>query len=313
MTRGFITIATGKKQYYKIAANLVKSYRYFSKFPLPFTIIAEEQNEYTELFDDVIITSDSQHSFMDKFLLFKLSPYDEAIFIDADSLCYGDLNVFFDLFEDATDFSAIGAMYPRDKKGGAWYDIDGVWKYSDILPYKSRVHAGVMFLRKSEATNKMYSDCLEIINNYDKFYFHSYPNSKDEATLGVAMPLNNMKTIKEPSNIFAYYPCLEYVNADILHGNLSYKPYGKTVSNNGVLFHYGTYETYRPVYKFNIKCLELLLRKNGKSLNIFEKLMYEKKIWYWFIIVLYKILRPIRFIKRVINKINKLFHQHKDI
>ena len=86
MTRGFITIATGKSHYYKIAANLLLSYRFFSKNPYPFAIIAEEHNEYTELFDDVIITTEAMRSFTDKFLLLKLCPYDETIFFDAETL-----------------------------------------------------------------------------------------------------------------------------------------------------------------------------------------------------------------------------------
>ena len=72
MTRGFITIATGKKQYYEIAVNLLRSYRYFAKEKYPFAIIAEEENECTALFDDVILTNEAMHSFMDKLLLMKL-------------------------------------------------------------------------------------------------------------------------------------------------------------------------------------------------------------------------------------------------
>ena len=151
MTRGFITIATGKKHYSEIAANLLKSYRYFSKSPFPFAVIAEEHNEYTDLFDDVIITNEATRSFMDKFLLMKLCPYDETIFIDADSFAYSDLNCFWDFFKDATDFSAIGINYDKNDPEGAWYNIEDIWKYGDLIPYKCRVHSGVMFVRKSSS------------------------------------------------------------------------------------------------------------------------------------------------------------------
>ena len=36
MTRGFITIATGRDQYYEMAKNLVLSYRLFCGNPCPF-------------------------------------------------------------------------------------------------------------------------------------------------------------------------------------------------------------------------------------------------------------------------------------
>lgn len=141
MTRGFITIATGKEQYYKIAANLILSYRLYADNPLPFAIIAEEENEYTALFDDVILTSEALHSFLDKFLLLKLCPYDENIFIDADSLVYGDLNEYWDFFRNATDFSAIGVNVPLYEK----MELGTMWR---TLGYTAqRFNISVVFIR----------------------------------------------------------------------------------------------------------------------------------------------------------------------
>lgn len=41
MFHGFLTIVAGDEKYYKMAANLLQSYRYFSKSPLPFAILAD--------------------------------------------------------------------------------------------------------------------------------------------------------------------------------------------------------------------------------------------------------------------------------
>lgn len=41
MSYGFLTIATGDEKYYKMAANLLQSYRYFSKPLFPFAILAD--------------------------------------------------------------------------------------------------------------------------------------------------------------------------------------------------------------------------------------------------------------------------------
>lgn len=54
-TKGFITVATGSDKYYKVAENLLKSYRLFSKDPLPFAILADRENEYTKAFDKVLL------------------------------------------------------------------------------------------------------------------------------------------------------------------------------------------------------------------------------------------------------------------
>ena len=48
MTRGFVTIATGSENYYRIARNLLRSYRLFTASPMPFALICDKENEYTE-------------------------------------------------------------------------------------------------------------------------------------------------------------------------------------------------------------------------------------------------------------------------
>ena len=63
MTRGFITIATGKEMYYKLALNLLKSYRLYSRNPLPFAIMCDRENDYTKQFDQVVILEQPLYSF----------------------------------------------------------------------------------------------------------------------------------------------------------------------------------------------------------------------------------------------------------
>ena len=305
--KGFITIATGKEQYYRIAANLVKSYRAFSETPLPFAVITEERNQYTELFDDVILTGESTHSFMDKFLLLKLCPYEETIFIDADSLCYGDLNIFWDLFADATDFSAFGINADRSDRTQAWYNIEDIWKYGEELPYKCRMHAGVIFLRKTERLKKMYADCVEIYSNFDKLHFHTCPSSVDECVFGVAMPMNGMKAVREDYYHFACVPFVKEIKSEMFSPMLSYRHEIAGMVENSVLLHYGTYYTYLPRYRFDVECLKLVVQGEKVRLSILETIRYKYRVRYYYLKVTWEITR---FFKRVVNK---LLRQHKDI
>ena len=48
MTRGFITIATGKELYYQLAKNLLLSYKLFTDQPYPFAIMCDRENEFTK-------------------------------------------------------------------------------------------------------------------------------------------------------------------------------------------------------------------------------------------------------------------------
>ena len=309
MTRGFITIATGKKQYYEIAVNLLRSYRYFAKEKYPFAIIAEEENECTALFDDVILTNEAMHSFMDKLLLMKLCPYDETIFIDADSLAYGDLNAYWDFFEGATDFASLGANYPLDQKEGPWYNVEDIGKYGKEITYKTRVHSGVCFIRKSDKLKKLYDDCMDIFNHYDELYFHSFPNSVDECVLGVAMPMNQMKAVRQKQDMLAAYPCLTTLNADILHGVLQYTTPWGGYTEKGILLHWGTAQTYQPLYRYNVACLRFLLRNEPG--RFWEKLLYEYRIAYYIFLCIYAFGIPFKLFKKCIRKIAKIASRMK--
>lgn len=88
--RGFVTIATGHQRYYRLAQNLLLSYHQFATELYPVAIIADRENEITAQFDHVIVISDASNSYNDKLKLFRELPYEETIFIDADSLAYGD-------------------------------------------------------------------------------------------------------------------------------------------------------------------------------------------------------------------------------
>lgn len=96
--KGFVTVATGNTMYYIMARNLLLSYRHFATDPLPFAIICDRTNRYTDCFDDVILLRDPTRSYNDKLLLPSLVPYDQTIFVDADCLAYRDLNDMWTIF-----------------------------------------------------------------------------------------------------------------------------------------------------------------------------------------------------------------------
>lgn len=309
--RGFITIATGKEHYYKIAKNLLLSYRYFAKDPLPFAIIAEEENEYTALFDDVIITTEAKRSFLDKFLLLKLCPYDETIFIDADSLAFGDLNALWEQFEGATDFASIGVTCPIEDRETAWYNVEDIGEFGKDLPYKCRVHAGVCYIRNTEKAKKMYEDCMLLYRNFGKMHFNKAPQSVDECVFGVAMPRNGMKTIPEDINFLAVFPFLKWVKANIMEGPICCETNWHAITNSGILMHFGTANTHESLYRFNVEILQLLLKyKNEKEFSFVERLLYKHKWRYFF-------LRIECWFKRTWNinvrRLKKLFVRKKEV
>lgn len=289
MTKGFITVATGNKYYYQLAYNLLQSYRFYSSTPCPFAIIAEEKNEFTSAFDIVIITQKAQRSFMDKLLVFENLPFDETIFIDSDSLCYGDLNKYWEIFQNSTDFSSFGENFSVDKNetGDVWYNLDGIGKYGKGVSYRCRVHAGVLYFRKSEALNKLYNDCLDIVNNYEDYNFTSFSKSVDECSLAVAAAYNNMTMTASPLNSFVAYFCCSKINVNMFSKEISYTTPWSNFKGNCILIHFGTPSTKTPTYRFSIECLNYLSQQ--KKPKLIQKLLYEKKWRFFFMNISYKV------------------------
>ena len=303
--RGFITIATGDKYYYKLAANLLMSYKLKTDNPYPFAIIAEEENDCTALFDDVIIVKEVTRSFMDKFLLLKYCPYNETIFFDADILAYDDLNEYWNIFRNATDFSSIGKNCSTSEDG-AWYDIDGIGRFGDNLKYKVKVHSGVCFIRNSEKLKKLYDDCMDIISNYDKLKIKRFRSSKDEATLGIAMPMNNMYATREQPEYLAVLPCLSYIRVSVLQNVLVYKNnWGTSVNHGGILVHFGTEQTHEPLYRFEVECFKHLA--NNSSDSLLFKIRYKLGTRWISLRISFCIYKAICMYKRVRKKICKKY------
>ena len=116
-TRGFVTVATGQERYFNLAYNLMYSYHQFASVKYPFAIICDKENKYTAEFDDVILMENPHCNYLDKLSLYEYLPYDETIFIDADSLAYGNLDEWWNIFKDADDFSVFGYAWTNLNSG----------------------------------------------------------------------------------------------------------------------------------------------------------------------------------------------------
>ena len=173
MTRGFITIATGDERYYRIAANLLHSYRLVSADPMPFALICDKENEFSKDFDQTILLDAPRYSYLDKLYLPDLIPYDETIFLDADCIAYRDLNDFWIAFENGTDFSAFGKDYPASYPY-AWFKPEDTGEFANTIKSIPDFIGGVYFLRKGPHLRAFSETCRYILKNYHRFKFRQF-------------------------------------------------------------------------------------------------------------------------------------------
>lgn len=295
MTKGFITIATGKEEYYQLARNLLHSYRYFCKEPLPFAILADRENEYTAEFDDVIIfPNGATNSYLDKLCLAEFSPYDTTIFIDADCLAYGDLNVLFAHFKDADDFSCFGRVLPLDDKTG-WFEYENLGELQKKVSYVVGLHGGIYYMRKGESAPKVLMDAKKFVPEYPKFKFKGkFDTPGDEPLVALSMAVNNCHPIPFiREDICCYWEHTDHMAIDITKGKATVGGEYDTI-----LLHWGTRFTRELEYKKQVALLEILETPDGNSeeriakcASRYDRLMRQERMKRFAVRVKNKILR----------------------
>lgn len=272
--RGFVTVATGSEQYYRVAANLLKSYRFFTKEPLPFAILADQENEYTALFDDVIILENPQRSYMDKLFLLNHIPYEETLFVESDILLYKDITCFFDAFIGADDLSFFGNNHPVDAdityglartagKSWGWFDPEKMGKYRDQIHSIPQFGSGFVFLRRGPVCEYAWQVCSDVWKNAATYGLKPI----DDELFAVAMAVTGCNCVPNSSR---YNQC---VYPQMMNGNWKPDPnFHKgychfTRPSTGVpeeahLCHWGSVYTRKALYKRETKMLECRISAN---------------------------------------------------
>lgn len=186
--KGFVTVATGSDKYYWLAANLYLSYKKRGSGEYPFALICDRENEYSAMFDDVILVDDIRKSTVDK-LLMRYSPYRESIFIDADTLILRDIDDLWDVFADQDDVSVFGCTLPLDSQLG-WFTYEGSGKYKPQIRYLISMNGGIYYFRKTERAHRVFQQALDIIGDYDTIDFKYFDTPQDEPLMAMSMVLN---------------------------------------------------------------------------------------------------------------------------
>lgn len=230
-----MTVACGKKEYYEMACNLLKSYRLHNPNGAPFAILCDKENEYTKQFDKTVIIRDSTNTFLDKIKMLSIPPYDENIFIDADCLCYRNIQDFW-MDMPVTGFSCYGKTLDENSNEGWFKKNDLEERFRDRVAYSVSLHSGVVFFRDDQSTKKIYDDCMAVVENYSKNVFKIFDKPADEPILALSMAMNGCHPIEKENQPFLFYPLAKRFRCNVIKGDLSYTANGKDwIKNVGIL------------------------------------------------------------------------------
>lgn len=271
MTRGFITVATGKENYYKTAANLLLSYKFFTKSPLPFAILCDKENEYTKLFDKTIILENPHRTYLDKIELLNNIPFDETIFVESDCLAYADMNLFFDAFKGCDDFSIFGRSLPLDTKEYCWFNIEETGKYKEFITFKQRFHSAIIYLRKTDTCKKIYDVCKDVDNNFNLYNIGGNREALDDKLFAIGSAVMQCKMTNKSPDGYGNY-CIPPNATPKMRKKLCTFLNYKNKKMNAMICHWGNKNTKRILYKREVVSLRYLVDKKF-SLKVKEILL----------------------------------------
>ncbi len=298
--RGFVTIATGKEHYYKVAYNLLCSYR-LNAGNYPFAIICDRENEYTAAFDKVVLMKDPSRSYMDKLRLFDHMPYDETIFIDADCLVYGDIDRWWEFFERADDCSAFGRIYRNLNTKNGWFRPEGMGKYRDKISYVPSFSSGVLYLRKTDTCAEVFRIAKDAAEHYSDYPFALFKDPADEPVIALGMAVTGCKP-RECADV-GLYSYKRLMRADITVPTAEWRTDG--IWQPIILIHWGNFGSMKAFYLFEASTARRKLSGKPEK-GVAWTLLYKYKLLYYLLHVCDLVTLVKRVIRRLRNRIKDL-------
>ena len=263
LTKGFVTVVSGDEIYYKNAVNLLNSYKYFSKKPLPFAIIADRENEYTRQFDLFVPLKKSEKTYTDKIEVLLNIPFDQTIFIEPDILAYGDLNEMFSDFKYVDGFSMQGKMRELDSSGG-WFLLEETKKYKSQIKFIPSFSSGMMYLNDRQKCMDIYEVFADVLLNFDEYNIGGNRFMLDDKCLAVAIAVNGCKLLSHNGKWPLNYPYQIRnklpLKINIRKGQLSYKEKSGGWIKHGLSCHWSTEVTKQSFYKKEVAVLNAMIK-----------------------------------------------------
>lgn len=277
------------------------SYRQFASVKYPFAIICDKENQYTKEFDDVILLKQAYGNYLDKLHLYDYIPYDETIFIDADSLAYGDLDEWWDIFTNADDFSLFGYAWTDLDSGRGWFVPKGIGEFRDKVSFIPDFNGGVYYLRRGKTCEEVFRLANYFANHFHEYEFTGFKNAADEPCLALGMAIQHCRPLDIHDKGLVFAPSRKAIDLDITLPKAVW--HKNSVEYNIYLVHWSNYRTKLSLYRFEVEKL-LALRANktsGMKWNFF----YRHKLRYYML----SILNIKTYLERGVNKIERVLNR----
>jgi len=219
--RYVLTIATGKKLYADMTANLARSFfLWHADSDIIFRIVTDNKDllpadvtERAEIFS--INAGAFGEGFSTKLQLDKFAEPGQTLFIDSDCLIYKNLDFVFDKF-DGCKVSVVGNYIST----GEWFgNVNHICKQFGV-EHMPKFNGGIYYLENGAIAEKVYDTARMLEKKYDEIGFTRLRNRpNDEVLMALAMELNQQKPIPDDGGILGEFVNFQSgIKSDLLKG-----------------------------------------------------------------------------------------------
>jgi hypothetical protein len=178
---GIITLAVGKK-FVRQARYLAYSCMLHCPEILR-AIITDRNDDAKNLYDFIIPYDKNADPFETKLLLNRHTPFQKTLFLDSDTLVYGNISYLFDYLNDQS-FIYVGTC----RTEGYWcYDIKSTAEKFNI-PWIGQLNSGIFLFKNDEISNNLFEFAHSLHRDANRLNLSFFRLSmySDEPFLGIA-------------------------------------------------------------------------------------------------------------------------------
>ena len=231
----------------------------------------------------MLIKNPKHQRYITKLYLNEYSPFEETLFIDADSFVVSSLDHLWNLFK-YEDFTALGGvMTNRAFNPNLFLNIAKLKTPYNLESYPG-FNGGVYYFKKNTVSDNVFKTAQDLIKKYDYFEMPYYGNSKgDEPLFSLAMAINGCRSVLNPVNGM-YLVSSDYnafFNLNLLK-NTCRLINQKNEIKKPAIAHFGTMYTYSLIYKreaFKLSYKWQFPKKSILQINILASVIYNPIIF----------------------------------
>lgn len=265
MRRGFITVATGEYYHY-LAINMLNSYKYSQTTVFPFAVITDPGGEamLRDHFDEVIVIREVDAGFVNKLKIQELSPFDETIFIDSDTLIVRDISDWWEEFEKSGfDVTVWGWNVPiASPRVGKLISAKSIEKYH--IDRYIGFNGGVYFFKNNDNARRIFQRAKALLDTYIEDEQYLFGGQKgDEPVMAVSLIEHGVYGMEDPEKKRMFCtPGMRKLKINLLRNKCTFIKYDYQVFP--AVMHWGSSRTHQPTYRREVMILDLYNKKVPK-------------------------------------------------